>query len=239
MRDQHESDFRLEFSLDEICEWLGRFFAGGSVQMLLVGLPIALALFGWGLNWQAAVLLASALAFSSTVLVFKALSEVGEAASGHGRSAIGILLFQDAALVPLLLLAPLLTSDGNGHEASDYLALALKSILFIASVFVSRRLVSRFGVPIVVALRNTELTILFVLAVVVGEQSREALLRGQADQLALSGSDSNQHREELVRLAERSGCHIEIVADSPLLDGLGGVGCVLRYLTAEQHARRE
>ena len=77
------------------------------------------------------------------------------------------------------------------------------------------------------------------LAAVGSEQSREALLRGQADQLVLSRSDSNQHREELVRLAERSGCHIEIVADSPLLDGLGGVGCVLRYLTAEQHARRE
>ena len=139
----------LEFSLEEIREWLGRFFIGGSVQMLLVGGTVAIGLLAWEMNWQPAFLLASALAFSSTVLVFKALSEFGEATSSHGRSAIAILLFQDAALVPLLLVAPLLTSDGVRHETTDYLILALKSGLFIAGILLLRRFVASIGVPLV------------------------------------------------------------------------------------------
>ena len=54
--------------------------------------------------WQTSLLIAAATALSSTVLVFRALSEWGETASPQGRRAIGILLFQDAALVPLMLL---------------------------------------------------------------------------------------------------------------------------------------
>ena len=63
-----------------------------------------------GVQWQGA-LLVSATAFDSTVIVFKALEEWGQAASPHGRRGIGILLFQDAALVPLMLAAPLFSGE--------------------------------------------------------------------------------------------------------------------------------
>jgi CPA2 family monovalent cation:H+ antiporter-2 len=90
----------LEFSLEELWRLGRNLVIGGSVQMLLVALPVALFLLAIGADWRTAVLIAAAASFSSTVLVFKALSEWGHSSLPHGRRAIGILLFQDIALVP-------------------------------------------------------------------------------------------------------------------------------------------
>ena len=84
----------IEFSLDELVRLRRHFFIGGSVQMVLVAVPVLLAGVLLGLSWQAAVLVGSAAALSSTVLVYRALEEWGHATSPHGRRAVGILLFQ-------------------------------------------------------------------------------------------------------------------------------------------------
>lgn len=68
---------------------------------------------------QSTLLIASAVAFSSTVLVFWSLPEIGQAQQTHGRRAIGILLFQDAALVPLSLVV-LLCSKFNDSSNDRY-----------------------------------------------------------------------------------------------------------------------
>ena len=88
----------------------------------------------------AAALLAAAVAFSSTVLVFKTLAEWGRTSTPAGRRAIGILLFQDAALVPLLLVVPLLTR-GEAPRVIDCALLALTSLAFVAlMIFTVHRL---------------------------------------------------------------------------------------------------
>jgi hypothetical protein len=61
---------------------------------------------------------------------------------------------------------------------------------------------------------------------------RAALETGQADRLLLAsggGSLDTRRREELIRLATKTGAHVEVVDRSDLLDELGGVGCLLRY----------
>src|SRR6056297_4179855 len=121
----------LEFSLDDLRRLGRNLFIGGAVQMLLVAVPVAAILLGLGMGWRSAILLSAAVSFSSTVLVFKALSEWGQTSSGHGRRAIGILLFQDAALVPLLLMVPLLTGSNQQADASEYVLLAATSVLFV------------------------------------------------------------------------------------------------------------
>ena len=128
----------IEFSLDELVRLRRHFFIGGSVQMVLVAVPVLLAGVLLGLSWQAAVLVGSAAALSSTVLVYRALEEWGHATSPHGRRAVGILLFQDIALVPLILLVPLLTDVERQPVIMDYLFLALASVLFVAAVLASR-----------------------------------------------------------------------------------------------------
>ena len=153
----------LEFSLGELARLGRNLLIGGSVQMLLFAAPAGAVLLASGFSWQASVLLAAALAFSSTVLVFKVLSEWGHSSSPHGRRAIGILLFQDAALVPLLLLIPLLTDAGPAAGAVDYLILALVSIGFILAVILVQRLLATVVIPRLAGYRSPELVVLFTI----------------------------------------------------------------------------
>ncbi|MEA1949741.1 MAG: cation:proton antiporter, partial [Planctomycetota bacterium] len=158
----------IEFSLEELLRLSRHFFVGGSIQMLLVAAPVAAICSLMYVPWPTALLIASATALSSTVLVFRALSEWGETASPQGRRAIGILLFQDAALVPLMLLMPLLAGEQEGPLSVAYLLLGLNSVLFVAGVLVLRRVFARWLVPMLGNLRSVELVILFGLIVLVG-----------------------------------------------------------------------
>jgi len=154
----------LEFSLDELSRLGRNLLIGGSVQMLLVAVPVA-AIFYWamGIGPRPAALLAAAVAFSSTVLVFKALSEWGHASLPHGRRAIGILLFQDAALVPLLLFVPLLTGAGETISPTKVVSLAIVSATFVGAVILLRWLLARWAIPKLAAYRSPELVVLFML----------------------------------------------------------------------------
>lgn len=153
----------LEFSLDDVRKLGGALVVGGLSQMVLVAAPVAGGLMWLGNSWQAAWLIGSAISFSSTVLVFKALSEWGLAEKPHGQRAIGILLFQDAALVPLLLLVPLLTSSERAPSALDYLWLALVSLLFVMAVIGLRQLLSEWLIPKLAGFRSPELVVLFTI----------------------------------------------------------------------------
>lgn len=155
----------IEFSFGELRK-LSRFFLiAGAVQMVLVAAPLTIAARILGLSSNAAILAGCAGALSSTVLVFRALSERGEMETGPGKRAIAILLFQDVALVPLLMLVPLLTGTGETPNAAGYLALAYKSVLFVAGVIVTHFVVSRWIVPLLMRLRSVELLVLFSVSV--------------------------------------------------------------------------
>jgi CPA2 family monovalent cation:H+ antiporter-2 len=153
----------LEFSLDELLRLGRNLIVGGSVQMLLVAVPVTGLLLATGMHWQSAVLIAAAIAFSSTVLVFKALTEWGQSSRPHGRRAIGILLFQDAALIPLLLLVPVLTGAGEAVGVGQYVVLAVISAMFVAAVVGLRRVLGRWIIPLFASYRSPELVILFTL----------------------------------------------------------------------------
>ncbi|MDP6359720.1 MAG: cation:proton antiporter [Planctomycetota bacterium] len=154
----------LEFPLEKAREWLSRSVLGGSTQMLLVAVPIVVGLMSLGLNWRSAAILGTALAFSSTVLVFRALSEIGQATTPNGRSIIGILLFQDVALVPILLLIPQLSEKSRPIATFEYVRLAAAAAAFILGILLLRKLMLRVGIALLVALRSTELVVLFMMA---------------------------------------------------------------------------
>lgn len=158
----------LEFSLEELLKLGRQFFIGGGAQMLLAAAPTAAVLLAAGVAWQPTLLISAACAFSSTVLVFKALAEWGQLHVPHGRRAIGILLFQDAALVPLLLVVPLITGAGESTQAADYAVMAITSLLFVASVVLLRRVIARWVIPNLAAFRSPELIVLFTLVAIGG-----------------------------------------------------------------------
>jgi CPA2 family monovalent cation:H+ antiporter-2 len=157
----------LEFSLDELLRLGRHLLVGGSLQMALVAAPVAGALIATGQDWQSATLLAAAVAFSSTVLVFKTLAEWGQTSTPGGRRAIGILLFQDVALVPLLLVVPLMTG-GEAPTTREYLMLALTTVGFVVSVATLRRLLSKWLVPHLLSHRSPELVVLGAVVVLGG-----------------------------------------------------------------------
>jgi CPA2 family monovalent cation:H+ antiporter-2 len=154
----------MEFSFGELKRISRYFFVGGSIQMLLAALPliVMLPLLGW--NWRAALMIGTATSLSSTVLVFKALSECGQLETPHGRRAIAILLFQDVALVPLMLMLPMLTNEG-GSSLWGVGFLAFSTALFLVGVIATRQLIISVVAPLLARLRSMELLVLFSLTV--------------------------------------------------------------------------
>jgi CPA2 family monovalent cation:H+ antiporter-2 len=153
----------LEFTFADLRR-MGRLFVfGGPLQMALVAVPMLLICRIAGLTWAGAWMIAVATALSSTVLVFRALAENGQTTSEAGRRAIGILLFQDVALVPLLLLIPVLADQGGAPAIDTLTRLAIKSLLFVAGVWALQRAISRLIAPWLMQLRSVELLVLFAL----------------------------------------------------------------------------
>ena len=158
----------IEFSLADLLRIARPLLVGGSAQFALVAVPVALVGMLLGLSWQAAVLLGAACAFSSTVLVFKVLDEWGQTTSPHGRRAIAILFFQDAAVVPLVLLVPLLAGGADGAGVAAVGLLFAKSIGFLAVVPVGQRVFARWLAPWLARLRSVELIVLFTVVLLGG-----------------------------------------------------------------------
>lgn len=112
----------LEFSIPKLMAMRHIVFGIGTAQVLITsGVIIAVVLF-YNADFPTAFSIGTLLALSSTAIVVKQLSESGELHTRRGQLAIGILLFQDIAVVPLLIAIPLL---GGGTEQNLLLALAL------------------------------------------------------------------------------------------------------------------
>ena len=155
----------LEFSLEDLRRRWRFIVLGGAVQMTLVAGPVAAVVYLLGASWQTAALFAAAAALSSTVLVFKALAEWGQSASPHGRRAIGILLFQDAALVPLLLFVPLLTGEDAPAWSVEVPRLILVSAGLVAGVILLRAVLRGWVINVLAGLRSVELVVLSALVI--------------------------------------------------------------------------
>ncbi|UCF89332.1 MAG: cation:proton antiporter [bacterium] len=97
----------------------------------------------FGFTWQAAALMGLMLAVSSTAVTVRNLEDRGEIDAPHGRLALGILLFQDMCVVPMLLALPFL--GGKGADLTGGLAAFAKGAVILMAVMA----VSRYLVPAV------------------------------------------------------------------------------------------
>src|SRR6185295_11957259 len=86
-----------------------------------------------GLSWQQGVFWGFLFSLSSTAIVLKTLAERGDSDSIHGRATIGILVFQDLAVVPMMLLTPILGGQSEGSALAILLTLG-ESVLVVALV---------------------------------------------------------------------------------------------------------
>jgi CPA2 family monovalent cation:H+ antiporter-2 len=121
----------------------------------------------WGLGWQSALTLGAALAMSSTAIVVKLMADRLELESEHGRRVMAVLLFQDLAVVPLLVVLPALGS--TPQELLRELSIAaLKAAVVLTLLLVGGRVVMRWWLTLVVRRKSEELFVLNLLLVTLG-----------------------------------------------------------------------
>jgi CPA2 family monovalent cation:H+ antiporter-2 len=157
----------LEFSLSRLMTMRRIVFGLGAAQVLitlLLVLGVALAI---GASWQTGLVLGGALAMSSTAILAKLLAERFEINSPHGRQIIGILLFQDLAVVPLLILIPALGAPTEDFAATVGYALLKAAVVLTLLLFFGQRLM-RAWFHVVARQKSSELFVLNVLLITLG-----------------------------------------------------------------------
>ncbi len=165
----------LEFNLTKLRAMRNHVFGLGFFQVLLTMLGATAAAMGlaliapklWGMGWQTALALSGALAMSSTAIVVKLMTERLEMESEHGKRVMGILLFQDLAVVPLLVLIPALGASAERMFETMVLA-ALKATVLIALLLVGGPTVIRWWLTLVARRKSEELFVLNLLLITLG-----------------------------------------------------------------------
>lgn len=153
----------IEFSLKSLIAIRRTVFWGGLMQVGLTIVLTAMATYLLGLSWNEAVFVGFLFALSSTAIVLKMLQERGETNAPHGRIAVAILIFQDLIVVPMMLVAPMMT----GQVENVWLELGIMAAK-VAAVLALVILLARFVVPFILdAVVKTRSRELFILTVVV------------------------------------------------------------------------
>ena len=165
----------LEFNLSKLRAMRKHVFGLGLSQVVVTILLVTLgsvilaawAPSWWTMEWRAAVALSGALAMSSTAIVVKMMAERLEIDSEHGKRVVGVLLFQDLAVVPLLVLIPALGS--SPEKLLIALALAgIKAVFLITVLLVGGQRVMRWWLTLVARRKSEELFVLNLLLITLG-----------------------------------------------------------------------
>ncbi|WP_148863955.1 monovalent cation:proton antiporter-2 (CPA2) family protein [Marinobacter fonticola] len=145
-------------------------FGLGSLQVLSAMAVIGGLVLMAGQTTTLAIVLGCGLALSSTAFVLQLLAEKKELATGHGRLAFTILLFQDMAAVPMLAFLPFLASGGNADDMSwqDMLVDAGRIALTFGAIIIAGRYLLRHCLRFIHAARVREVSIAAALLVVSG-----------------------------------------------------------------------
>jgi len=156
----------IEFSMAKLVRIKKAVIGGGSVQVFLtIVLSAAAAYLATG-NVNKSIFFGFLIALSSTAIVLKMLTEKGEIDSPHGHIMVGILIFQDLCVVPLMLLTPVLS--GDGINIMDIVIKFGKAILIIAVVLLSARWIVPSLLHQVVHTRSRELFIITIILLCLG-----------------------------------------------------------------------
>ncbi len=169
----------LEFNLPKLMRMRKLVFGLGMGQVVLTMLTVVLfnACIGWvlhsfgykwGLSWQAATALGAAMTMSSTAIVVKLMADRVELESPHGQRVMGVLLFQDLAVVPLLVLIPAL-ADMREHNIWQTLGLAFVKATLLVSLLLwgGKRLMHKW-LRMVARRKSDELFMLNLLLMTLG-----------------------------------------------------------------------
>jgi CPA2 family monovalent cation:H+ antiporter-2 len=156
----------IEFSMTKLFRIKKAVLGGGGAQVLLtIGISAALTYLAIG-NINKSLFFGFLYALSSTAIVLKLLTERGEVDSPHGHTMVGILIFQDLCIVPLMLLIPALS--GDGIDIIDVGAKMGKAAVIIAVVLLSSRWIVPALLHQVVRTKSRELFLTTIILLCLG-----------------------------------------------------------------------
>ena len=147
----------LEFSLPRLIVMRKAVFVLGGAQVVLTTLGTAVIAWLFGAKIPMAIVLGGAFAMSSTAIVVKQLSEQTELGLQHGRLAVAVLLFQDLAVVPFLILIPALAHGSGTAIAGDMAWAFFKGMLVFVAILGFGRWVLRPAFHQIASARSAEL----------------------------------------------------------------------------------
>jgi CPA2 family monovalent cation:H+ antiporter-2 len=155
----------LEFSIQSLLKIKRLVLLGGFLQMFFCAVVITPLAMLFGCAWQQAVLWSLLFALSSTAIVLKLFQERGEMDSAHGRGAFAVLIFQDLAVVPLMLILPLLAQVEGGDPIYVILVkvLVILAVVVVLAIFIVPKVMKR-----VAATKSNELFMFTVALVCLG-----------------------------------------------------------------------
>ena len=158
----------LEFSIKHLMSMKKDVFLNGFLQVLLSGGIISLsAEYFFGMDRKSAIIVGYALALSSTAIVLKILNDTGTIHTVYGRKSLGILLFQDIAVIPILLMINIF-SNQTSTLSSLLLETLISAVIILGLLFIiGKYLLNRF-LSLVVWADTEEIFIASVLMLVVG-----------------------------------------------------------------------
>ncbi len=157
----------LELSVQRLWAMRRYVFGLGSLQVLVTGSVIAVLAAAAGAATDAAIVIGAGLALSSTAIVIRMLVDRGEHTGHVGRGSISILLFQDLAVVPLLVMVPLL-GDDSGTLWSDLGWAMVRAVAAVAMIIVIGRLILRPAFHVIARGTNADVVLAAALLVILG-----------------------------------------------------------------------
>ncbi|MCI0336262.1 MAG: cation:proton antiporter [Acidobacteria bacterium] len=156
----------IEFSLEKLARIKRLIFIGGGLQVALATVVTLALLASFGINWRAGIFTGFLIALSSTAIVLKLLADRGETNATHGQISLGLLIFQDLAIIVMVLLLPLLSgSQGSALGIAWALGKAI-AIILVVLVF-ARRLMPKILEQVALTC-SPELFLLTVIAICFG-----------------------------------------------------------------------
>ncbi len=156
----------IEFSLEKLARIKKLIFGGGGMQVGLTALATMGILAAFGVSWQAGLFTGFLVALSSTAIVLKLLGSRGETNTEPGQASLGILIFQDLAIIVMVLLVPMLA--GQGGSPLGILAALGKAGLIIAVALLGARRVMPIVLERVAKTCSQELFLLSLIAICFG-----------------------------------------------------------------------
>lgn len=157
----------LEMSLKNLLAMRKKILVTGGLQLVLTTVSVIAIMIHLGFEFNVAILTGFMVAPSSTAIIMNLYQQKGEINSVHGKTSLGILIFQDISVIPMMLLVPIIAGTSSGNITMEILNLIfgmiLLCIILVAAIFLVPRLLNK-----VAEIRSSELFIITIVVICFG-----------------------------------------------------------------------